>query len=636
MLRSRLFWQLYAGYIAVIFTSTIIVGVLVSRQVTENSLNEIHHSLAVRSELLAQIAKPYLLDSFIGQEPEPSPESKPESMPDTHFLSAKASLQQTIVQLGKETGSRLTLITASGIVIADSQESPLNMDNHGQRPEIIDARDKGFSITSRLSQTLQQRMIYRALRITENENVLGFVRVSLPLSIIDQKLALLRLIVLFGASISAVVAIILGFYFARRFSDPLTKMTEVAEAISQGNYNRRINVQQRGEVGTLARAFNRMARTSEQRMAEITTDRNRLAKIFAGMVEGVISIDQDQNIIHINQAAADLLGLSVATCINQPIWEEVRIQEINNALEQAIKSQGIVKTQMRRSSEADDLVIDIYVATLGNSDESDTATPDVENSGRSQSDKAASVGAVIVLHDISELDRLAHIRRDFVANASHELKTPITAIRGLSETILDDVDMEEGTRREFIGKMHAQSLRLSSLVTDLMAISRFESGHHDQSFQPTDLSIITRQSAAAAAAPCRQKQLTLITDISDNKINVNGDMQALSQLIDNLVDNAIKYTPTGGSISVHLSINNGAACLVVKDTGIGINPEHQQRIFERFYQVDKARSRELGSTGLGLSIVKNIAEQHGGSVAIDSQLAVGTTFTVTLPLSVDQ
>ena len=633
MLRSRLFWQLYAGYIAVIVTSTIIVGILVSRQVTENGMEEIHHSLAVRSELLAQIARPVLNNSMLQQEQDRGNASK------------LAALQKTIVQLGLKTDSRLTIITGTGTVLADSQESPQNMDNHSQRPEIIDAGDRGFSTTSRLSQTLQQQMIYRALRITENEDILGFVRVSLPLTIIDQKLALLRLIVLFSASISALVAIILGFYFARRFSDPLTKMTEVAEAISQGNYNRRINVQQRGEVGKLAQAFNRMARSSEQRMAEITTDRNRLAKIFAGMVEGVISVDQDQNIIHINQAAADLLDLSIATCINKPIWEEVRIQEINNALEQAIKNRGIVKTQMRRSSEAEDIVIDIYAATLGNGDESDFGNSGFSNSDFINSDSInsgsinsdmASVGAVIVLHDISELDRLARVRRDFVANASHELKTPITAIRGLSETILDDVDMEEDTRREFIGKMHAQSLRLSALVTDLMAISRFESGHHDQSFQPVDLAMIARQSAAAALIPCRQKQLTLTTDVADSKITVNGDSQALSQLIDNLVDNAIKYTPQSGTIFVNLSIDGDSARLVVKDTGIGISPQYQQRIFERFYRVDKARSRELGGTGLGLSIVKNIAEQHGGSVSIDSQLASGTTFTVIFPLAANQ
>ncbi len=616
MFRSQLLWRLYAGYVAIILFSMLIVGVLVAHQLTENSMAELHHSLAARSELFSEIAKAPLRESLARSDGSLTPAENSLIEAEGSLTLAEGSFQKAVTQLGKSTGSRLSVIAVDGTVIADSQELAENMDNHGQRPEVIDAREKGYSTISRFSQTLQQQMIYRAKRVTDNQQTIGFVRVALPLSTIDRKLAQLRLIVLFGTGMSALAALLLGFYFARRFSEPLTRMTEVAEAISQGDYNRRINVQQRGEMGTLARAFNRMARNSEQRMAEITTDRNRLATIFAGMVEGVTSVDQDQNIIHINQAAADLLGLSISTCINKPIWEEVRVQEINRALEQAIKGQGIVKAQMRRSSETDDLVIDIYAATLGNSE-------------------AESIGAVIVLHDISELDHLMRIRSDFVANASHELKTPITAIRSISETILDDADMEENIRQSFIEKVHAQSLRLSALVSDLLAISRFESGQHQQSFDAVDLSMIARQSAATAVSACRQKQLTLTTDIPDDKLIIDGDMQALSQLIDNLVDNAIKYTPLGGEIFVHLSKNEGKAVFSVRDTGIGVSPQYQQRIFERFYRVDKARSRDLGGTGLGLSIVKNITEQHGGSVTIDSQLAHGPIFTVILPLASD-
>ncbi|MBV1878219.1 MAG: cell wall metabolism sensor histidine kinase WalK [Pseudomonadales bacterium] len=624
MLKSRLFWQLYAGYITVIITSTIIVGVLVSRQVTENSLEEIHHSLAVRAELLAQIARPELLANTKHQYGAGLASNATDGV-DINSPEL-VSLQQIILQLGLKIGSRLTIITIAGQVLADSEQAPRNMDNHGQRPEIVEAGEKGFSTVSRLSDTLQQKMIYRALRLSEEGSVLGFVRVSLPLSIIDQKLVVLRLIVLFGASLSAVAAIVLGFYFAGRFTEPLTKMTQVAEAISQGDYNRRIDVQQRGEVGTLARAFNRMARSSEQRMAEITTDRNRLAKIFAGMVEGVISVDDAQNIIHINQAAADLLGLSIATCINKPIWEEVRIQEINQALEQSIQRQAMVKTQVRRASDAEDLVIDIYAATLSN-----RLGVDVLNGDPTNADLAFG-GAVIVLHDISELDRLERIRRDFVANASHELKTPITAIRGLSETILGDVDMPSDTRQKFIVRMHAQSLRLSALVTDLMAISRFESAQHKQNFQSVDLVEVARQSVAAAEITCRQDKITLTAEIADSNIIIAGDSEALRQLIDNLIDNAIKYTEAGGSIGVALLLESKSVRLVVQDTGIGISASFQQRIFERFYRVDKARSRALGGTGLGLSIVKNIAEQHGGSIKVESQLAVGSIFTLTLPV----
>lgn len=607
MFRSHLLWRLYAGYVAIILSAMLIVGVLVSRQVEKNGMEEIHHSLEARSQMLLEIARQDLQGEVVqdksSDDKKPSPDFPP-----------PRSLQQIVVELGGNTDSRLTVIAAEGRVIADSQELPSNMDNHGLRPEIIDARKLGSATTSRFSQTLQQEMIYRALRVAEQGQTIGFVRVSLPLSTIDKKLVQLRRIVLFSTGVSALAALLLGFYFAKRFSDPLIRMTEVAEAISQGDYNRRISVEQHDEVGKLAAAFNRMARSSALRMEEITADRNRLAMIFAGMVEGVIGIDENQKIIHVNRRAADLLELSISSCIDKPIWEEVRVQEINQALERAIAEQGVVKSQMRRSLEADDLVVDIYTVALRN-------------------DAGEPQGAVIVLHDISELDHLERIRRDFVANASHELKTPITAIRGLAETILDDANMPPETRHSFIERIHRQSLRLSSLVVDLMTISRLESDQSEQHFQPVNLSEVVRRSVSAARAVCEQKQLTLAADQVGDKVFVDGDIQGLCQLIDNLLDNAIKYTPAGGRISVRLAKDQTTAELQVVDSGVGISPQHQQRIFERFYRVDKARSLDLGGTGLGLSIVKNIAQQHGGSVSLESTWGQGSTFTVKFPLS---
>ena len=593
MFHSRLLWRLYAGYVVIILISALIVGVLISRQATENGMKEIDQSLLVRTELLAEIARQSL--------------DKLSAEPGTD------SLQKTLVQLGQTTESRLTIIDREGNVIADSRELPQNMDNHGERPEIIDARDKGMGITSRFSQTLQQQMLYRAKPVFSEQHIIGYVRVSLPLTFIDNKLAQLRFIVFVSASIAVIAALIMGFFFARRLSAPLASMTEVADAISRGDYEQRISIRQNDEIGQLADAFNRMATSSSQRIIEITDDHSRLSKILSGMVEGVIGVDQNQKISHINQAAADLLELSPADSIGQPIWEVVRVREIIEAMEQSIKTGEVVKTQMRRLSETADQVVDIYAAALNN-------------------DHQESIGAVIVLHDISELDRLVRVRRDFVANASHELKTPITAIRGLAETILDDADMKVKTRLEFVEKIHAQSLRLSSQVTDLMTISRLESEQNKPKIERCNLSQMVRRSAEASQAACDDKGLNLLVDVSDDDLVISGDRQGLAQMIDNLIDNAIKYTPTEGSINISLEKIQDTARLTVKDTGIGISYQHQQRIFERFYRVDKARSRELGGTGLGLSIVKNIAEQHGGSVSLKSQPGFGSSFTVLLPL----
>ena len=593
MFRSKLFWRLYSGYAAIIVFSTLIVGILLSRQLSENATQDIENSLSVRSELLTEIGKEVLLQ-----------------IPSEVI---ELDLQATLQELGTRTQSRLTIIRPDGRVIADSEESPVAMDNHLQRPEIIDARDTGSGITSRFSQTQQQMMIYKALPVRDGARLLGFVRVSLATAEVDIQLTQLRRIILISASIVAIIALLIGLYFANRFTEPLSKMTQVAEAISQGDYERRINVSETDEIGSLAAAINRMARSSATRMDEITLERNRLSSIFAGMVEGVIDVDQSQKIVHVNQVAADLLGLSVQGCIGQPIWEVVRVAEIIDALEQALNNREIVKAQMRHLSEEDDLVVDIYAASL-------------------QNEHGDAIGAVVVLHNISELDHLERIRRDFVANASHELKTPITAIRGLTETIMDDKEIPETTRDDFIQKAHAQSLRLSTLVTDLMTISRLESDQQQTSSSVFDIVELVRLSLLQSEPARNEKQLELNSALSEKPLLLLGDRQSISQLADNLIDNAIKYTDVAGSISVGLEQLEQLAILTVKDSGIGISPQYQQRIFERFYRVDKARSRELGGTGLGLSIVKNIADRHGGNVSVESQPGIGSTFKVVLPL----
>ena len=597
MFRSKLLWRLYIGFATILFISTVIVGITLSRQLSENTLKEIQNSLSVRSEMLSEIAKDFLL-----------------TRPDSNF---SAVTQDTVVRLGRATNTRLTVITPEGWVIADSEEQPAVMDNHSQRPEIIEARDSGIGTASRFSQTQQQMLMYRAIPVMKNQQLLGFVRAAVPLTAVDQQLAQLQRLILLSASIVAIAALLLGLYFVNRVTGPLRSMTEAAEAISKGDYNRRIEVVYQDEIGSLAAAFNRMARGSAQRMDDITRDRNRLSSIFAGMVEGVVDVDEDQKIVHINQVAAELLGLSINGSIGKSLWEEVRVTEIITALEQTLETQKVVNTQMRRPSNEDDQVVNIYAAAL-------------------QNEQGDSIGAVIVLNNISKLDQLERIRRDFVANASHELKTPITAIRGLTETILDDDKMPADIRQDFMEKVHAQSIRLSSLVTDLMTISRLESDHQEKSVNAFDLGELVRRSMANCTALCQKKQLQTELSLPDSAMIINGDAQAISQLVDNLIDNAIKYTENGGTVSVKLEKENNTAKFTVEDSGIGINPQDQQRIFERFYRVDKARSRELGGTGLGLSIVKNIAEEHDGNVTVASKPGVGSTFTITLPLNQKQ
>ena len=300
--------------------------------------------------------------------------------------------------------------------------------------------------------------------------------------------------------------------------------------------------------------------------------------------------------------------------LGKPLWQEIRNQEIISALDEAIKTSSVIKAQTRLDHALGQRVVDIYAASLSD-------------------DQGEPIGAVLVLHDITELKNLERVRTDFVANASHELKTPITAIRGLTETIIDDDEVDKETMTHFLKRVHAQSLRLSQLVGDLMTISRLESSDSREDFTKINFADLIRQAVRAAQSTAEQKGHTLVADLPDYEMELYGDRQNLSQLVDNLIDNAMKYTTEDGTIAITLKAQDQMAVLEVKDSGIGISPQYQKRVFERFYRVDKARSQSLGGTGLGLSIVKNIAEKHGGTVSVKSQFGSGSTFIIQLPIN---
>jgi two-component system phosphate regulon sensor histidine kinase PhoR len=244
----------------------------------------------------------------------------------------------------------------------------------------------------------------------------------------------------------------------------------------------------------------------------------------------------------------------------------------------------------------------------------------------------APAGAVVVLHDVTQLHRLEAVRRDFVANVSHELKTPITALRGMLETILDDPEMPEPTRRKFLGRMEGQALRLSAIVSDLLTLSRLEAADTVVAPEPLDLRDVMLASLHAVAATADGRRIAVASELPETPVTIAGDAVALEQAVTNLLDNAVKYTPEGGQVRTSLRVADGHAVIEVADTGPGIPREHQDRVFERFYRVDKARSRELGGTGLGLSIVKHACRQHGGDVALASVPGHGSTFRIRLPL----
>ena len=589
-LKSHYFWRTYLGYVAVALAGTFIFAISLVRDTQQQILQKTEADLASTAELLSLSVNPAL-----------------------QSLSFE-NIRATALSVNEISGLRITVIDSNGIVIADTHENPVTMENHFRRPEIQMAILNGEGKAQRYSFTLEEDFRYLARPIGRQGEISGFIRVAKSATDLEMELASAEALLIRNSTIITFIILILAFYLAMRQATKVAEVTALAAEIAEGNFARRIPEGNSLGLRKMAEAINQMARSSARSMTEVTADRNRLSTIFTCMVEGVIDVDMEQNILHINEAAARLLDVGEKTSVGKPLWEIIRNQEIISALDEAIKNQSINKTQIRLSRDSVQRVVDIYAASLSD-------------------DEGAPIGAVLVLHDITDLKNLERVRTDFVANASHELKTPITAIRGLTETILGDDEVEKDTLIHFIERVHSQSLRLSQLVGDLMAISRLESTQASEEFTRINFSDLVRQAVKAAQTPAEVAGHKLEAEIHEGDIEIMGERQNLSQLVDNLIDNAIKYTPDPGNVSVKLWQEGGTAILEVKDTGIGISPQFQQRVFERFYRVDKARSQSLGGTGLGLSIVKNITEKHGGSVSVNSQLGNGSTFTLRLPIA---
>jgi len=588
ILRSRFFWKLYASYAALVVLGLIVVGVLTSRWVASDTVRETQRSLEVRARLLQDLATTALRDG------------------------ADSVLRRHVVALGDETGTRITVIRADGVVVLDSDEDPVTMDDHGSRPEVLEAKDRGIGTATRFSRTIVANLMYVALAVPDTGATLGYVRTSVSLSAVRERMSALRDRLVLGGAFGALVALAIGLFVAQRVTRPLASMTAVAEAFSRGQYGQRVAQASNDELGVLASGFNRMAGQLEERMQTITEDRSKLLTILGGMVEGVVAVDSEQRVVHLNSAAGRILGVSPEASVGKPIWEITRIRQVGEAIEEALHQAHEVTVELDHETAAGERVVELQGAPL-------------------QNGHGGLVGAVLVLHDVTELRRLETVRQDFVANVSHELKTPITAIRGLIDTIVDDRAMPEETKTQFLLKIQNQSLRLSRLVTDLLTVARLESGAGLLETEPLDVASLVRRSAANFRTDADSNGIALSVEVPPEPVMVEGDGEALELMINNLLDNALKYTPGNGHVWARVSVDGDRAIIAVEDTGIGIAREHHDRVFERFYRVDKARSRELGGTGLGLSIVKHVCKAHGATIALASAPASGSTFTVNMP-----
>lgn len=585
VLRSRFLWKLYAGYAAIIVLTASLVWLSIARVFRTESLAETDRVLHADVVLLRELAG------------------------DLWRAGAEGQLQTRVVALGREVDARLTLIAPDGSVLADSERDPRPLESHRDRPEFQRALRGEKGVANRFSASLGHDQRYYALPMTIDGQVVAVARAAIVLRGLDQHLGRLRNAVLLGALGAIAIALLLGFWYARRLAQPLRSMAEASARMAGGDYAVRLEIASLDELGALARSLNTLAREMQGSLAALEAERDKLQGILAGMAEGVVAVDRDERVVHLNQAAARLLGVP-GDVRSHPIWEATRQHDIAALLAEAM-ARGERQQRSWVQPGPLDRVLDLRASPLVTDSE--------------------VVGAVLVIEDITQLRRLETMRRDFVGNVSHELKTPLTAIRGMVETLLDDPEAPPEIQRRFLAKVQVQAERMSNLVADLLSLSRLESGAAMLEVAPLDLRDVMQASVRVLQPVADGKGVKIAVEMPPEPVIVDGEEEGLRQAVANLLDNAIKYSPADKAVLVRVRLVPGSAIIEVEDQGIGIEAHHRERIFERFYRVDKARSRELGGTGLGLAIVKHIAQALGGSATVDSTPGRGSTFRITLP-----
>ena len=521
--------------------------------------------------------------------------------------------------LGEKIGSRLTVIAADGVVAADSDEQPQRLDNHRTRPEVAGALQGHVSSSIRFSYTLQKNLMYVAIPVRSGDGgIYGCLRISVPITLIDVPLGLIQSKIAYGTLALALLVALVSWFISRQISRPILAMRDGASRFAAGDFGEEIPLSGPSELIDLGGGLNRMARDLDQQIQTVVRQRNELKAVFNSMVEGVFTVDYQERITSINGAACDLLETSADESMGQTVIELARNSDLKLFVQKSLQTKIGLEDHLTLShSRRGDRQIQIHGVLL---------------KGAGEENKQA----LIVLHDITQLRKLESIRRDFVANVSHELKTPVTAIQGFVETLLDGGMDEPQYAGEFLNIIRQQSARLNAIIEDLLTLSRIEQGKQDIELSCSPLSGIIETVQDACHFKARDLGLQLKCSCSE-QIRVKMNPPLLELALVNLVDNGLKYSKDRGAIViVHVYQHHKTVFIDVQDEGEGIALEHQERLFERFYRVDKARSRKQGGTGLGLAIVKHIIQAHDGAISVQSMPGQGSVFTVALPACTDE
>lgn len=588
-MRISLFWKLFASYLGVVLLTALCVGLFATAGTSDDAEESTEGWLRSKLGPLRALSLDALRSGEVG-----------------------GALQETVRGLRGPDATRYTVIAADGLVLADSEKDPAAMENHGDRSEVVEAGRAGDGTATRVSSTLGRELMYIARRVDDGGSLLGFVRVSVPARSVDEKRGALRQAILYAGLLALAIGFILCLLLARRFARPLRKLTDAAEAIAAGDYNRPVPVAQTDEIGDLARAFGTMATNLRTRIETISSERSELEAILSGMVEGVLAVDADSRVVLMNAAAGDILAVSPEDARGQSVREAAPVRLLAEMVATCLEEREVGEVEVSLADPPAERIVRLHAAPI-----------------RMVESKPG--GVVVVMHDLTEMRRLERVRRDFVANASHELKTPVAAIRGLVETILEDDAMAADTQRSFLERARRQTGRLSEIIEEMLVLSKLEERVGTASTRHLDLRASVDEAVDTLQPVAADRGVEITRDLPDAPAWVAGTAESLRRIVGNLLDNAVKFTDEGTRVDVRVHRDGGAIILEIADAGPGIPPEDRERVFERFYRVDSGRSRDVGGTGLGLAIVKHLVQGLGGDVRVDSGPQRGSVFRMRLP-----
>lgn len=522
--------------------------------------------------------------------------------------------QSLAITYGDRIASRITFINDQGEVLADSDANPEGIESHYDRPEVQAAYGGEIGRAIRYSSTINQEMFYIAIPVDIQPDNIKVIRLSVNLQQIKDLNRRLYYYVGVSMLLGFIASLILAFRFIKKLMEPIYEMTEISQGIADGDLKGRVNVVSNDELGILANNFNHMANRMKEMIDKLSDSNTKFMALLTSIINPIIAVDNKHNIILLNPAAEELFNIKAEEAIGKHLLEVVR----NNQLDEKIKNvfENHRETQMEISiSEPAEKILKIYTNLI-----------------RLEKDPTRTLGIVALIQDVTEIRKLEKIRSDFVANVSHELKTPLTSISGFVETLKSGAIEDERARARFLDIIDIETERLARLIDDILTLSEIENTHIRGSKQEIYPSEVINEVMELIAPIANSKAIQLTGDIESNLPLFKGNGDWFKQMIINLLDNSIKYTPEGGRVTINTFKKYNNIIISIKDTGIGIPKSELPRLFERFYRVDKARSRKIGGTGLGLAIVKHIVLSLNGKIRVNSEVGKGTEFTIIIPI----